>query len=201
MYKYFKNLIICGIIASVLWCISLLSDKQELRQGLIRFHVVANSNNADDQAIKIKVRDAVFQSIQKDLTTISDISAAKDYLLENIPKIQKVVNNTLSKSGYPEWSSVSLCKEYFDVRHYDTFSLPAGIYDSLRIIIGEGNGNNWWCVAFPSLCIPATAAEFENAAVGAGFSKAMSKTLSGQYTIRFYLLDRLGQLENIFYIE
>ena len=201
MYKFFRRLAVCGLIAAVIWCAYLLQERKNLTDSLIRFHVVANSDSDSDQAVKLKVRDAVLASIQRDLASVADISAARAYLSENTQKIQMVVNATLRENGYPEHSSVRLCKERFDTRHYDTFSLPAGIYESLRIIIGEGNGRNWWCVTFPSLCDPATSAEFEDTAVSSGFHKSMVKTLSGQkqYTVRFYLLDKLGELENIFW--
>jgi len=87
------------------------------------------------------------------------------------------------------------------VRNYDTFRLPAGVYESLRIVIGEGEGKNWWCVVFPELCLPATAEGFESVAVGSGFSEALSGALTGetQYEIRFFLLDCFGRLENFFF--
>ena len=201
MAKMFKRLVICAVSMGILWCFGLLSDRQKLSTELIRFHVVAESDSPEDQALKLKVRDAVLMSIREDLAEISDIDTAKDYLADNIPKIQKIVAATLKENGCLEKAAVSFCRERFPVRHYDTFSLPAGVYDSLRIIIGEGKGKNWWCVTFPTLCMPATAAEFETAAVGAGFSQSLAKTLSGQgsYKIRFYFLDRLGELENIFW--
>lgn len=203
MYKMIKQLSICCVIAAFCWCLYLVSQKQTIVEGLIRFHVVANSDSAEDQAVKLKVRDAVLESILMDLQSISDISQAKRYLQENIPKIETIVNYTLKQNGYPEISTVSLCRERFDIRHYETFSLPAGIYDSLRIIIGEGNGHNWWCVAFPTLCVPATSSGFEAAAVSAGFSESIAQTLSTEdgYTIQFYLLNQLGKLENIFFGE
>jgi stage II sporulation protein R len=89
--------------------------------------------------------------------------------------------------------------EEFSKRVYDTFSLPAGLYESLRIIIGEGEGKNWWCVVFPELCLPATSEGFEETASCAGFPDALTAALEGEegYEIRFFLLDVLGRLENL----
>ena len=103
--------------------------------------------------------------------------------------------------GFDGEAAVSLCKEAFDTRYYETFTLPAGVYEALRITIGEGNGKNWWCVVFPSLCVPATSSGFEDAAVGAGFSDTLSGAVTGEedYEVRFYLLDTLGRLENILF--
>ena len=203
MQKMFKRVLICGLIAAAFWTAVLVSDRNKLNQGLIRFHVVANSDSHEDQTVKQTVRDAVLGSIQEDLRRIGDIQNAREYLQNNLPKIHQIVKDTLRKSGFPETSSVSLCREVFDIRHYDTFSLPAGVYESLRIVIGEGEGQNWWCVSFPALCMPATIDGFADAAVGAGFSAPLVQTLAGieNYEIHFYLLNQLGKLQNILFRE
>ena len=94
-----------------------------------------------------------------------------------------------------------MCRETFDIRKYDTFTLPAGVYESLRVVIGEGEGHNWWCVAFPTLCTSATTEGFEMAAQTAGMDDTLSETLTGDYQLRFYLLDALGRVENLFFHE
>ena len=203
MKKCLRRMMICGLAVSIVWGLHLIADRKKLNDGLIRFHVVANSDSEEDQAIKLKVRDAVLESIQTDLQMLADVSEAKEYLQENLPKLQFLVDQTLEDLGFLGASTISLCKERFDVRHYDTFSLPAGVYDSLRIVIGDGLGKNWWCVSFPTLCIPATSYGFQDAAVGAGFSEPLAQTLSrkGDYEIRFFFLNQLGKLENIFFRE
>ena len=201
MRKFWKRLIICACIPALLWGWQLLSHRQQLRRELIRFHVVANSDAPQDQAVKLQVRDAVLESIREDLEQIADVEEAKAYLKENLPKIQIIADRTLKTAGFSEQTVVSLCEETFDTRVYDTFSLPAGVYESLRIIIGEGQGHNWWCVSFPNLCLPATSAEFAATAAGAGFPEVLTKTLinNEKYEIRFFLLDALGRLENILF--
>lgn len=203
MIKYCRRIIICIFLASFCWSTALIADRYKLNNGLIRFHVVANSDSAEDQEIKLQVRDAVLLGIQDDLKRISDISEAKKYLKDNLPKIQAIVNKTLRDFGFSENSCVSLCKEVFDIRHYDTFSLPAGVYESLRIVIGDGQGHNWWCVSFPTLCMPATTSGFTDLAVGAGFSEKLADTLSGNedYEIRFQVLNLLGRLESFLFRE
>lgn len=201
MRKIWKRILICTCIPALIWGTQILSDRRQLRQELIRFHVVANSDAPQDQAVKLEVRDAVLQSIRRDLQMAADMDAAKIYLQENLPKIQRIANEALESAGFSEKAVVSLCQETFDTRIYDTFTLPAGVYESLRIVIGEGKGHNWWCVAFPNLCLPAASEEFEDAAAGAGFSEDLTKTLADRenYEVRFFLLDALGQLENILY--
>lgn len=192
---------ICSILVIVVYGINLTSDREKLQRELIRLHVVAHSDSEKDQKIKLRVRDAVLESMREDLSQIGNVEAAKEYLQENLPKIEKLANDTLHAAGFTEKAVVSLKKEIFDTRYYETFSLPAGVYESLRIVIGEGAGKNWWCVAFPALCLPATTAEFEDAAIAAGFSDDLSSTLSGEesYRLRFFLLDAVGKLENILF--
>lgn len=201
MRKLLTRVGICVLAAACVWCGGLLADRERLNEQLIRLHVVANSDSQEDQAIKLKVRDAVTESLQKELANISDVSQAKKYLEENLAKLQKIANSTLEAAGFEGSAVVSLCKEAFDTRYYDTFTLPAGVYEALRITIGEGGGHNWWCVVFPTLCLPATTEGFADTAAGAGFPDSLTGALTGEedYEIRFYLLDALGRVENYFF--
>ena len=201
MKKLLKRVVICLLIAVFFWCGNLLSHKRQLRENLIRLHVVANSDSEADQAIKLQVRDAVVESLKQDLQSLQNLEEAKAYLQRNLPKIESLANETLKRAGIDGDAVVTLCREAFDKRIYDTFTLPAGVYESLRIIIGQGEGHNWWCVVFPSLCLPATTEGFEDVAAGAGFSEELRHTLTGEegYQVRFFLLDAMGQLENMFF--
>ena len=199
MYKLLKRIGICFLAVVLVWCGTLIADRQRLREELIRLHVVAASDSEEDQALKLRVRDAVVESLQLEMDNVTDIEQAKAYLQENLPKIERVANQVLAEAGCTDTVQVSLMLEEFETRVYDTFSLPAGIYESLRIIIGEGDGKNWWCVVFPSLCIPATSEGFEDTAAGAGFPDALTGALEGEkgYEVRFFLLDAMGSLENL----
>ena len=203
MRKLGRRVAVCFLLAAFFWCGTLIADRQRLRQELIRLHVVAASDSSEDQAVKLQIRDAVTESLQKEMRNITDMEQAKAYLQENLPKIRTIANRVLTQAGFDTEAAVSLCKETFDTRVYDTFTLPAGVYESLRITIGEGKGKNWWCVVFPSLCLPATGEGFEDVAAGAGFPETLSSTLTGEagYELRFYLLDLLGKAENILFRE
>ena len=189
------------LIAAVLGLCTLLTDRQNLREELVRLHVVGASDGEHDQSVKLLVRDAVVQSLNAAMEGITDAQQAKEYIRTHLPEIEAVANRALQALGESKQAVVTFLQEEFPTRVYDTFSLPSGIYDSLRITIGEGEGRNWWCVVFPSLCMKATSAEVSTAAAGAGFSTGLSNAVTGQegYQIRFYLLDVLGKIENLFH--
>ena len=198
MRKAWKQLGVCFLAVMIVWTWALIRDRQMLRQELVRLHVVAASDSAEDQAVKLQVKDAVVNSLKDDLQKLHSAEEASAYLQENLPKIEALSNCVLREAGCDDVANVSLKLEEFPTRDYDTFSLPAGIYQALRITIGEGEGHNWWCVAFPGLCLPATTSGFEDAASCAGLSDGLTATLEEKpgYEIRFWLLDALGRLEN-----
>lgn len=199
MRKLLKRIGICFLIVCLVWCGTVIADRQRLREELIRLHVVAASDSDEDQALKLRVRDAVVERLEDAMADLTDAEQAKAYLQENLPKIENLANQVLQEAGCTDTVQVSLAVEEFATRVYDTFTLPAGLYDSLRIIIGEGEGHNWWCVVFPSLCIPATSDGFEDTAAGAGFPDSLTGALEGEdgYEVRFFLLDALGSFENL----
>ena len=147
------------------------------------------------------VRDAVLESLRQGLADLTDVEQAKEYIMQHLPELERIANEVLSSAGSGDRAAVSLTEEAFPTREYDTFSLPAGIYESLRIVIGEGEGHNWWCVVFPELCLPATVEGFEDAAEAGGFPDSLTGALSGEdgYQIRFFFLDLLGKVENFFH--
>ena len=198
MGKAMKRVGLCLLVTMIFWCTMIAMDRQTLHSELIRLHVVAASDSEEDQALKLQVRDAVINSLREDMQNVADAAQAKAYLREQLPKIESLANQVLRSAGCTDLATVSLKREEFGTRVYDTFSLPAGIYESLRITIGEGAGQNWWCVVFPALCVGATVEEFEDTAQCAGFTDALTGALAGEteYEARFFILDALGRLEN-----
>ena len=189
------------LVIFVLWLFGVITDRQALGEKVIRLHVVGASNSEADQKVKLQVRDAIVTALEGKMTQLPDAAAAKAYLQKNLQTIEEIANETLENAGFSEKATVTLMEEAFPVRHYETFSLPSGVYQSLRVTIGEGEGKNWWCVVFPSLCLPATGEDFTDTAAGAGFSYGLSGALKGEPTcqVRFFLLDFLGKVENFFH--
>lgn len=201
MKKLLKRLVFLLVLVSCFYTGALLADKEKLHDELIRLHVVGASDSMEDQTIKLQVRDAIIVSLQQALEDATDIEQAKSYILEHLPQIEAAANAMLQELGSEDSAVVSFMEEAFPIRDYDTFSLPSGVYNSLRITIGDGNGKNWWCVVFPSLCFQASSTGVEDVAAGAGFSDELSNTVTRQdgYQIRFYFLDMLGKIENFFF--
>ena len=201
MKKIIKLAICLLLVGTVLVIADIYQDKQMLQENLVRLHVVANSDSDEDQQVKLQVKDAVVNYLRPIMEEMPTKEAAMEYLRDNLAALQTVSNRVLDSLGIKDRASVTLRPESFDTRVYDTFSLPSGIYDSLRIEIGEAEGKNWWCVTFPSLCLPATSDGFADTAVSAGFSQTLTDTLSGKKTfhLRFFLLDCFGSIENLFH--
>ena len=192
---------ICLSFVMICVSIDLVTDKMQLRNDLIRLHVVANSDSAEDQAIKLQVRDVVPAQLEPIMAELNSKEQAYVYIENNLRIIEDRANQKLAELGVEQRASVSLTQEKFDTRHYDTFSLPSGVYDALRVEIGEASGQNWWCVVFPTLCLPAAASDFQDTAASSGFNDTLTHTLSrdSRYEIRFFLLDFLGRIENLFF--
>lgn len=195
MKKICKRVLLCVCLCACVQCWGVLRDREQLNENLIRLHVVAASDSEEDQAVKLQVRDAVIASLSEAMADVRDVDQAKAYIRENLPKIEAAANACLELLGCEANAVATLKEEVFDTRYYDTFTLPAGVYEALRITIGDGAGKNWWCVVFPTLCLPATSEGFEDVAAGAGFSDSLTGALEGksEYEIRFFLLDFLGK--------
>ena len=201
MKKWCRRLLCVGAAAALVWCGSVVLDRQRLNRDLIRLHVVANSDSEADQQIKLQVRDALTAQLRQDLDGVTDVSQAMACLSCRLPELEQLANTVLDAMGVADRAAVRLDREPFPTRDYETFSLPAGVYQALRVTIGKGEGHNWWCVVFPQLCLPAAEESVEAAAEEAGFDDPLTGAITGRtpYRFRFFLLDWLGKGENLLF--
>ena len=199
MMTWLKRLLMLELAASVVTGgAGLLRDQETLEEGLLRLHVVANSDAPEDQAVKLRVKDAVVSMLEETMEAMPTVEEARAYLETHLPQIEETANRVLKELGSGLEAVVTFARERFPTREYDTFRLPAGVYQALRITIGAGEGHNWWCVLFPSLCVPASTQGFTAAAEASGMSQTLAGTLAGDttgYEIRFRLLDWLGEVK------
>ena len=136
-----------------------LNTQRDLADRVVRLHVLANSDTEEDQALKLLVRDAVLERTTEILEQSEDRESAEALLRESLPELEALAGETVRANGYDYAVTAELKDTSFPTKEYDGFALPAGEYLALRILIGEGAGQNWWCVVFPSLCLPAATQE------------------------------------------
>ena len=132
--------VILGIILTLGWVTVSESALSDISSGLIRLHILANSDGNDDQLLKLKVRDRL----------LSEADTSSGEL--NLSHIKEICRDEIIKNGYDYNVSVSYGKFYFPTKTYENITLPAGDYEALRVVIGKGEGKNWWCVMYPPLC-------------------------------------------------
>lgn len=125
---------------------------EEIVDKIIRFHVIANSNSDEDQELKLKVRDRVIEYVSDKLKNSKSLDESREFINNNKKNIEDIANAVISENGYSYKVNSSISKVNFPDKVYGDVIFPQGEYEAYRIIIGEGNGENWWCVMFPPLC-------------------------------------------------
>lgn len=147
---------ICALLLTFIMLkgVKAYSDKivNNISQEVFRLHVVANSNSEADQALKLKIRDAILNEMNPELSKSKSKEETQFILCNNIPRIKKCALETIKKEGFDYSIKTNIGNEYFPEKHYGDICLPAGNYDSLKISVGKGEGKNWWCVMYPPLC-------------------------------------------------
>ena len=194
----FKKFVILMLLALVICAealtLRLYLEQRDLAARLIRLHVVAASDDPADQARKLRVRDALLPEVAALTGDCADAEAAAAALREALPALERTAARSL---GAGETVTASLTWELFPRREYETFSLPAGSYRALRVCLGAGQGHNWWCVAFPSLCLPASVEEFRQTAAQAGLSESEIELVTAdtaEVRFKFRLLEWIHEL-------
>jgi stage II sporulation protein R len=153
--KAFECALIFGFICSVFWSMaSFDASCEELRDNVLRLHIIANSNSETDQDLKLKIRDAVLAESDTLFEKSQDLNSAIETAKENLSVYENIANNVIAEEGLNYRATAKIGKTFFETREYENFTLPAGEYDALIVEIGEARGKNWWCVIFPGVCVP-----------------------------------------------
>lgn len=183
--KIFERSLLFALVFSVLLSFAKFGASCEtLRKNILRIHIIANSDSAADQNVKLKVRDAVVSFTDDIFKNCETLYSAENLTKQNLEEINAVCAETLKENGFPYQSSARVGKAFFNTREYEDFTLPAGYYDSLIIKLGEGKGHNWWCVIYPSVCIGGSKANLKK--IGKDSQVA---TNPKKYKIRFKLVE------------
>lgn len=168
-FRYWELALLLALAVTILWGAASLGQQEELGRKVIRLHVIANSDSPEDQALKLRVRDRVLARAQEILEQSADMEQAEQALTAALPELTREARETLAAEGCAQPVQARLEPAEFPTKDYDGFSLPAGKYLALRVIIGQGTGQNWWCVVFPPLCT-AAASDVPAVALDAGLT-------------------------------
>ena len=167
-------------------------------ENVLRLHVLANSDSNEDQALKLKVRDSILKETELLLREASSRSEAEKIIMQNISLLEQVALETIKAEGYDYAVTVEISEEEYPTKNYESASFPAGEYLSLKIKIGAAEGQNWWCVLFPPLCL--SAATDKEAFTSVGITddqyQIITETNKPKYKIKFKILESFNELIN-----
>ena len=168
----------------------------DIADGVFRLHVIANSDTSVDQNLKLRLRDYILQEGKDIFNGSVNVENAVKKMEPVLPELEKSAKAFVNRAGFDYDVKISLSNEYFTTRTYETVTLPAGKYLALRVVIGSGEGHNWWCVMFPPMCVPAADKkdEIENV-----FSEKEIKLVESKpkYEPRFKVVEIYEQLKEI----
>ena len=156
MKLFLKALVVATLFSIIFTMIPFSAQCQNVSKEVFRLHILANSDAEEDQNLKLKVRDRVLKYTEKMYENSENVIDAENLTSVNLQKIADIAQDEIIKNGYNYTVKAEICNTYFNTRYYDNVTMPSGNYDALRIIIGEGKGENWWCVMYPSLCLGAS---------------------------------------------
>lgn len=199
--KRWELALMLGVLCALALGTWLSREQEDLAQSMIRFHVIANSDSPADQNLKLAVRDRVLAQAESLYPADATLEEARLALESHLNVLAAAGRAAVEEEGYDYPVSAQLTRCWFPTKEYEGFALPAGDYDALRIVIGEGEGENWWCVAFPPLCLGAASQTVDQAAQAGHFTPGQAGLVTGQtqgYVLKFKGMELLGQLREMF---
>lgn len=191
MKKQFLLPVISLLVATLLLAALPTEADAAIYEDTVRLHILANSDSAKDQEIKLALRDHILRTYGARLGECKSREEAEKTVTSLLSEIRESANSYLATCGVSYRAEVTLTEEHYGTRQYESFTLPAGYYPSLRILLGEAGGQNWWCVMYPPLCLDMAIRE-ENTC--GQYSKNEEALISGRYKIRFKLLESVTEL-------
>lgn len=191
-------LLTCVFVLCVAVCDILpIHGEEKIYESVVRLHVLANSDSDEDQALKLKVRDAILSYVSPRVIDSTSREDAIEILSGELGKIEKIAQDVIYNNGYNYSVDVTLTLEEYPTRNYEAMSFPSGEYVSLRVLIGEAKGQNWWCVLFPPLCLSAATEKSTNeeAFIAVGLNSNQYKIITEaddvKYQLKFKILEAI----------
>ncbi len=196
-YSNLTAVLFVGLIFIVCFIAEGFFAADTVKNECLRLHILAASDSAEDQQVKLMVRDEVLKFSRMLFSESTSSEEAVKGIEEHRAEIEAVADKVLCENGLPYRSHLYIDKEYFETRQYDNVFLPAGEYTACKIVLGEGQGHNWWCVMFPGICIPAASKDSEED-VYAVFGKNGGDLVTKKegYKIRFRIVEAFQELIN-----
>ena len=185
-----------ALLMGLLFAVVAISPQKEvsgIQEKITRLHILANSDSNSDQALKLYVRDVLIENAH----ILDGYYKSENISTETLQSVEEIAQQAVQEKGYNYPVKAEKVKMYFDTRVYDGFSLPAGRYDAVRVLIGEGKGKNWWCVLFPPLCTPLAQGNVEEIAKEAGLTGDEIGLITQDgtvYALKFKVAEWFGKL-------
>ena len=167
----------------------------EIYEDTVRLHIIANSDSEADQTLKLKIRDKLLEKYASELKKYKSKTEAEGALEELIGEIESDVKEWIHDEGYEYSAKVTLSEEWYETREYGDFSLPCGYYTSLRVLLGDAGGQNWWCVMYPPMCLDIALADTDaDDAVLNYTDEEIHLIKSKKYNVKFKALEIFSSL-------
>ncbi len=181
-------------------CTYFTASAESVKEDVVRLHILANSDSEIDQEIKLKVRDTLLKTNASVLSDSVTTENAKEHFESSREILLKTAKDTLKENGFDYDVKITLQEEYFNTRDYGNLTFPAGQYTALKVILGKGEGKNWWCVMFPPLCVPAADGLETNENTADYLTQSGEKIVNGgeKYVVKFKLLEIYEELRDKF---
>ena len=183
------------LVATLLIAVIPTDAEAKIYEDTIRLHILANSDTKEDQTLKLEIRDRILEKYGVMLSTSKSVEQAKNEMEELLQSIEQDASTWIQELGYDYEARATLSEEWYDTREYEDFTLPAGDYTSLRVIIGNGNGKNWWCVMYPPLCTEIATERAPKDDFVIDYSREeISLIQGGKYNFKFKILEDLSRV-------
>lgn len=202
MYKNKTLMMVSALALAFLGCMLYLvftagADAAAVQEGVLRFHIVAASDSEEDQQLKLKVRDGIATLTDRLFADADSKAEAIARTQEHKEEITAAANEILRQNGSAQTATVEIKNLYFPTKQYDEIFFPAGHYDAIHITLGEGKGENFWCVMFPALCVPSVSQD--NARLlSAVLEEDAVQLVTRPYSFKFKTAEWLGKLTQLF---
>ena len=192
-HNIFNIALACAFISVLLISMVGFSNScEEMYGNIIRIRIIPNSDSAEDQCLKLQIRDAVLSGSQELFSKTETYDDALIAAENNIELFEQIASQEIQRAGFNYKVSVKIRNEYFETREYDDFTLPAGVYKTAVFTVGEGKGKNWWCVVFPQVCVGSCSGKLTDTVSESAAELAYN---SDRYVIRFKTIEILEKIK------